>query len=210
MKKEDLIKLGLDEETAQKVADASAEELKGFIPKSRFDEVNEVKKQLEQDSKTRDKQLDDLKKVDAEGLKAEIEKLQGENKTAKEKYEADLKKIQINNAVEKALITVKAKNIKAVKALMAEFLEKAELDGETVKGLDDEIKKLTEAEDSKFMFDIKTEAGGSKFKGINPGEKKDGSPETITKEQFNRMGYKERVELYNSNKDIYDSLINQK
>ena len=33
MKKEDLVKLGLDEETAKKVADASAEELKGFIPR---------------------------------------------------------------------------------------------------------------------------------------------------------------------------------
>lgn len=33
MKKEELVKLGLDEETAEKVANASAEELKGFVPK---------------------------------------------------------------------------------------------------------------------------------------------------------------------------------
>lgn len=173
MNKEQLMAMGLTEEQATKVM----ESLNGnFVTKKRFDEVNDTNKQLEDDIKTRDKQLDDLKKVDAEGLKAEIEKLQGENETAKEKFEADLKKMKVENAVDVALLASKAKNTKAVKALMAEFLEKAELDGDTVKGLDDEIKKLTEAEDSKFMFDIKTESGGTKFKGINPGERKDGSP----------------------------------
>lgn len=37
-KKEEFVKLGLDEETAAKCEAASAEELKGFIPKARFDE----------------------------------------------------------------------------------------------------------------------------------------------------------------------------
>ena len=102
MKKEDFLKLGLTEEQATKAAEASAEELKGFIPKSRFDEVNEVKKKLDEDIKTRDKQLEELKKIDAAGLQQKITDLQSENKTAKEKFEADLKKLQIDNAVEKA------------------------------------------------------------------------------------------------------------
>jgi hypothetical protein len=169
MKKEDLIKLGLTEQQAEKVAEAFAEELKRFIPKSRFDEVNEAKKKLEEDIKTRDKQLEELKKLDAEGLKAQIEKLQEENKIAEEKYQAELKQIQINNAVDKALLTAKAKNIKAVKALLD--LGKVELDGETVKGLDDQIKKLIEGEDTKFLFDVAGEKPS--FKGIKPGEKTD-------------------------------------
>lgn len=169
MKKEDFLKLGLTEEQATKAAEASAEELKGFIPKSRFDEVNEQKKKLEEDIKTRDKQLEELKKLDAEGLKVQIEKLQEENKAAKEKYDAELKQIQLDNAVEKALIGAKAKNIKAVKALLD--LEKIELDGESVKGLEDQIKKLTEGEDTKFLFDVAGEKPN--FKGIKPGEKTD-------------------------------------
>lgn len=175
MKKEDLIKLGLSEEMAQKVAEASAEELKGFIPKARFDEVNEAKKKLEQDIKTRDEQLEALKKIDAEGLQAEIEKLQKENKATKEKYEAELKQLQLNNTVEKALIAAKAKNIKAVKALLD--LEKLELDGETVKGLDEQVKKLQESDDSKFLFDIDAKSNKQpQFKGFNPGERKDTLP----------------------------------
>ena len=43
MKKEDFVKLGMDEELAAKCEAASLEELKGFIPKSRFDEVNNAK-----------------------------------------------------------------------------------------------------------------------------------------------------------------------
>jgi len=168
------LKLGLTEEQAEKAAAASAEELKGFIPKVRFDEVNDSKKQLEQDIKTRDEQLEALKKIDVEGLKAQIEKLQGENKAAKEKYETELKQLQIDNAVEKALMGAKAKNIKAVKALLD--LEKVELDGDSIKGLDDQLKKLQESEDSKFLFDAETKPNNPKFKGIKPGEKKDGSP----------------------------------
>jgi len=83
MKKEDLIKLGLDEKMAQKVADTFAEYLKGFIPKSRFDEVNEAKKKLEQDIKTRDEQLEALKKIDAEGLQAEIKSFKRKTKQLK-------------------------------------------------------------------------------------------------------------------------------
>ena len=45
MKKEDLIALGLTEEQIEKVLNANSEQLKGFIPKARFDEVNNAKKQ---------------------------------------------------------------------------------------------------------------------------------------------------------------------
>lgn len=171
MTKEELIKLGLDETLAVKVAEAWTEALKGFIPKTRFDEVNETKKQLEADIKARDKQLDELKKVDAASLQAEITKLQGENKAAKESYEAKIKQMQIDNAVTAALTTAKAKNAKAVKALLD--LDKAELDGETVKGLAEQIKKLQDAEDTKFLFDAAASSQQTKLKGVKPGEGSD-------------------------------------
>ena len=183
MKKEDFLKLGLSDELANKAAEASAEELKGFIPKSRFDEANEAKKQLEKDIAARDTQLEALKKVDAEGLKVEIERLQSENKSAKEKFEGELKQLQINNAVEKALIGAKAKNVKAVKALLD--LNGVEFDGETVKGLADQLKKLQEGEDSKFLFDSQ---GTQQFKGFKPSESGDRPPSgnnPWSKEYFN-------------------------
>ena len=170
MTKEQLIALGISEENATKIM----ESLNGsFVTKARFDEVNNANKTLKDDLKSRDQQLDDLKKVDAAGLQAEITKLQAENKTAQDKHDAELKQLKMDNAVEKALATAKAKNLVAAKALLD--LNNVEFDGEAIKGLDDQLKKLKEAEDTKFMFDADAQQKPN-FKGIKPGEKKDGTP----------------------------------
>ena len=65
---------------ATEVAAASSEELKTFIPKSRFDEVNTEKKNLEATKTTLEGQLETLKtsKGDVEALKLQIETLQTE------------------------------------------------------------------------------------------------------------------------------------
>jgi len=178
MKKEDFIALGLDEATAEKAAKASAEELKGFIPKTRFDEVNEAKNKLEKDIKARDEQLERLKQStgDVEALKKQIEDLQKQNAADKANYEAQMTQLKIDNAVNAALTAAKAKNNTAVKALLADFLAKAELDGDSVKGLDAEIKKLTESEDTKFLFNLDTKPSKPNFRGFVPGEHKEGAP----------------------------------
>jgi hypothetical protein len=169
MTKEQLIAMGLTEEQAEKVM----ESLNGaFVTKKRFDELNETKKQLDKDIAARDKQLEDLKKVDAAGLQAEIEKLQGQNKADKEAYDAQLKQLQLDSAVEKALTGANAKNIKAVKALLE--LGDAALDADgSIKGLGEQLKKLQESEDTKFLFNVESKPA---LKGMKPGETKDGSP----------------------------------
>ena len=202
MTKEELIALGLNEEQAGKVLEG----YKGYVPKTRFDEVNAAKKAAEDTVKERDKQLEDLKKAsgDSEALKAQIAQLQADNKAAADKYAADLKAVQINNAVEKELTAAGAKNLKAVKALL-EGLDKAELDGENVKGLADQIKKLKAGEDTKFLFN---EAAPG-FKGAKAGSDPKGNPGAVTKEAFAKMGYKERVELMEKSPETYKALSTQ-
>ncbi len=162
MKKEDLMKLGLNDETAQKVADAISEEMKGYIPKNRFDEINESNKTLKAQIADRDKQLDELKKVDADGLKAKIAELQENNKKAKESHDAQINEMRRDYAIESALREANAKNIKAVRALLN--LEEITIDGENIKGIDKQIKALTESEDTKFLFGVKD----PQFKGMQP------------------------------------------
>lgn len=202
MTKEELIALGLNEEQAGKVLEG----YKGYVPKTRFDEVNAAKKAAEDTVKERDKQLEDLKKAsgDSEALKAQIAQLQADNKAAADKYAAELKAVQINSAVEKELTAAGAKNLKAVKALL-EGLDKAELDGENVKGLADQIKKLKTGEDTKFLFN---EAAPG-FKGAKAGSDPKGNPGAITKEAFAKMGYKERVELMEKSPETYNALSTQ-
>lgn len=160
MTKEELVKLGLPEDLAKTVAEASATELKEFIPKSRFNEVSESNKTLKTQMADRDKQLDTLKKAsgDAEALKTKIEELQAANKTASEEHEAQIRQIRMDHAVESALTGAKAKNIKAVRALLN--LDDLDVDDDgKVKGLDKQIKKLAEADDTKFLFDAAEDAG---------------------------------------------------
>ncbi|GAA0229585.1 phage scaffolding protein [Metaclostridioides mangenotii] len=194
MTKKELIELGLSEEDAKKVEEASTNELKSFIPKNSFDEVNNRKKQLETDVTERDKQLEDLKKNagNTEELTMQIEKLQAENKVNNEKHEAEVKEIKISNAIEKSLAGAKAKNLKAVKALLD--LENVDLleDG-TIKDLDKQIKTLKESEESNFLFN--SDENNTNFKGFKPGE---GNPNPTPK-PMNEMNYAELCEYMETN-----------
>lgn len=160
MNKNALIALGLTEEQATSVLEG----FKGYVPPERFNEINEAKKAHEATIAERDKQLAELKKGlgDNDALKAQIEKLQAENKEAKDKYESDLTALKINNAIDSALIASGAKNVKATRALLD--LEKIKLEGEEVKGVSEQIKALSEAEDTKFLF------GSSNPVGVKGGE----------------------------------------
>ena len=105
MKKEDLTAKGLSDEQAKAVIAIWEEEMKGYIPKSRFDELNEAKKNLETQIADRDRQLNDLKGQvgDNKELQEKITQLEAENKANKEKYEADILKMEKTSAVKEAL-----------------------------------------------------------------------------------------------------------
>ena len=171
MNKEDLLKLGLTEEQAEKVIEVNTEQLKGFIPKSRFDEVNNAKKQAEKDLTERDKQLETLKNStgDMESLKNTIAQLQADNKAAADNYQAELGRIKLDNAVNTALLSANTINPKAVRALLD--MDKIKMDGDTLLGINDQIENLKKAEDSKMLFRAETTG----FSGVKPGEGNTGS-----------------------------------
>lgn len=169
MKKEDFVKLGIDEELAKKCETASQEELKGYIPKARFDEVNNEKKKLELDVRDRDGQLETLKNStgDVDAMKKQIEDLQKANKDAADAHAAEIKQLKIDAAVDAALTGAKAKNKTAVKALLKD-LDKAELaDDGTIKGLAEQIESIQKSDS--YLFEAK-ESKKTKLKGAAPGE----------------------------------------
>jgi len=167
--KEQFVALGISEEQAEKAATASAEELKGFIPKSRFDEINTAKKKAEDDLKDRDKQLEDLKKSsgDAAELTKKIETLQTENKAAKEKYEAEAKELRMGTAVKLALAG-KVHDPDIVAGLLDKTKIELDDNGNIKAGLDDQIKALQTSK--AFLFVPEDKGGQFQFKGANPFE----------------------------------------
>lgn len=104
---EELIKnLGIAQERQKMATDAIKAFLDGaYIPKARFNEVNEKNKDLVAQIADRDKQLTTLKKAagDNESLKAQIEDLQKANKEQMEAADARIKTLQLDSAIKLAL-----------------------------------------------------------------------------------------------------------
>lgn len=205
MKKEELMKLeGMTEELATKIAEQSAEELKGMIPKTRLDEVIAERDNFKNSHADVLKQLGVLQKEtgDVQSLKDKIKELEDGAKEAEKTHAAEIQNLKINNAVDTALMNAKALNAKAVKALLN--LEKAELDDEgNVKGLADQIKALQTAEDSKFMFG----SSAPSMKGAKVGESgnEDGD-KGMTIEKFRKMSPADRYNYSISNPNEYKNL----
>lgn len=147
-------------EDIENAKNASAAEIKNMQT-----EVSGLKTQVSD----RDKQLETLKASagDNEALTKQIADLQAENAKVRESHESEMNQLKVDFAVEKALTGAKAKNIKAVKALLDLADAKLDKDG-NVKGLQEQIDKLAAAEDTKFLFDAAKQTQQI-FQGFQPG-----------------------------------------
>lgn len=121
-----------------------------YVPKSRFNEVNEEKKTLTATVADRDKQLETLKKStgDLDALKTQIKSLQDANKKAQEEADAKMKELRINDAIKLAIVD-KAQDVDIVSSLF----DKAKLilgDDGKITGLDEQLKELQK--NKAFLF----------------------------------------------------------
>lgn len=205
MTRKQLEDLGLTKEQADSIIKINGDDIENAKSASAAEiknlqtEVDGLKTQVGD----RDKQLETLKASagDNADLKKQIEDLQTENATAKANHESELNQLKIDFAVEKALTGAKAKNIKAVKALLE--LEDAKLDKDgNVKGLAEQIEKLTSGDDTKFLFEAQKQTKQQQnFKGFQPGasgEQKPGEGETV---DFSKMSYDELTAYMEANPD---------
>lgn len=205
MTRKQLEDLGLTKEQADSVMKINGDDIenaKGTAAteiKNLQTEVEGLKTQVGD----RDKQLETLKASagDNADLKKQIEDLQTENATAKATHESELNQLKIDFAVEKALTGAKAKNIKAVKALLE--LDDAKLDKDgNVKGLAEQIEKLTSGDDTKFLFEAQKQTKQQQnFKGFQPGASGEQKPGEGEKVDFSKMSYDELTAYMEANLD---------
>jgi urease gamma subunit len=123
---------------------------KNAVPKDKFNEVSEAKKQLETDIKSRDTQLEDLKNSagDNEALKTQIATLQSDNQTKVSEYQQKIKDLTVTNAI-KLAIAEKAQDVDLVSGLF----DKSKLilgEDNKVTGLEEQLKVLQE--EKSFLF----------------------------------------------------------
>ena len=205
MTRKQLEDLGLTKEQADSVMKINGDDIenaKGTAAteiKNLQTEVDVLKTQVGD----RDKQLETLKASagDNADLKKQIEDLQTENATAKANHESELNQLKIDFAVEKALTGAKAKNIKAVKALLELNDAKLDKDG-NVKGLAEQIEKLTSGDDTKFLFEAQKQTKQQQnFKGFQPGASGGQKPGEGEKVDFSKMSYDELTAYMEANPD---------
>ena len=158
---------------------------------------------------TKDKQsqelIEELKKTNGsnEGLQAKIGEYEGKIAELEKQNEA----LTIDNAIKFGLLSkgAKADDIDYLIYRIKQGDNELKLDKDgNVKGLDniiDDIQKTCSSnfeDKSKKKVDVKDLPEGNEGKN------------TITKEMFSKMGYKERNKLYQENKELYDKLSNDK
>lgn len=112
--------------------------------KEQLDTLTTERDDLQNQLKSRDEQLEELKKIDAEGLQAKIQELQKENEQSVQEWQGKLQQQQFDFALKDALTNAKVRNPKAAKALLD--LESIKLDGETLLGLEDQLKTIKESD----------------------------------------------------------------
>lgn len=195
-----LTKAGIPAEQAQTVVDEFPELIKDrYVPVARINELSEEIKSLKGQITDRDKQLKQLKDSagDNEALKAQIEKLQEDNKTTKADYEGKMQELKFNSALDNALLKAHALDADLVKVKLNKDEIKLKEDG-TLEGFEKQLGAVKK--DYGYLFDNPVKIDGAK-----PGE---GTRETkaVTKEQFDRMGYTERLNLFNTDKELFNQL----
>ena len=169
MNKQQFLDLGLTEEQATKAEAESKKELETYVPKTRFNEENDAKKDLEKTIKERDTQLETLKKStgDNEELKKQIETLQADNKKKDDDYQEQIKELQISNAI-KLAITDKAQDAD----LVASLFDKSKLivgDDGKITGLEEQLKVIKEGKPFLFKEDTQQQQQQqNNFKGVEP------------------------------------------
>ena len=191
MKRKFLEDLGLEKETIDSIMAENGKD----VEKAKAD-YEDVKAQLE----TAQAMISDLKKNNADNEALQNKVTEYETEIAKLKDEA-IKK-DFNYRLEDALKGSKAKNVKALKALLD--MDKVKLENEKFTGLEEQLTALKESDAYLFETEKQLPQQISGLKPTNTGN----SPKGITKEQFHKMSYSERVELYNTQPEVYSQLKN--
>ena len=149
MTKEELKALGLNEEQIKevfKINGKDVEKAKGDLA-AKETELASIKEQLE----TANAEIESYKSMDIDSIKQAAEEYKTKFEEAQAKAKADMEKLQFDHALEKALTSAKAKNTKAVKALLD--LEGLKFKDDEIIGLKDQLEKVKEENDYLFEAD---------------------------------------------------------
>lgn len=147
--------------------------------------------------------------TEAQKLIEEMKKSEGANESLQGKiseYEAKIQQLEaekqqlaIESALQVALLEANADDVDYLTFKIKEQGDIALDDKGKIKGIDETIENLK----TQFPTQFKTEANRKiEENKLHQGENKD----AVTADQFRKMGYQQRVDLYNKNPELYETL----
>lgn len=198
MTKEQLQALNLTEEQINAIIEDYG---KNYVSKAQFNEKNDAYKQakLEIENLTNDiSTLSEANKAN-EALQSQIKELQDAATQREADYNENIKNMKIDTAITKALSKSGAMN----ETILTGLLDRTKIaigEDNTITGIQEQITALKESDPYLFKQDS--------IKGVVPGDATPKTNDGITKEQFNKMSYLDRVHLQETNPDLYSELSN--
>lgn len=191
MKRKFLEDLGLEADVVEKIMIESGKDTTAL--KAKVDDLTEQLTVKETTIAEKNNKIVELEKVDVEAIKKEQFEL-GKAEGSKE-----IEVFKKQNALDKALQGYKAKDTSILSKMLD--MEKVKFNDkfEIVEGLEEQINPLKQSHDYLFESDKPLPTFTT---GITP----PANNGAITKEVFNKMGYQDRLKLYNEDKNLYDQL----
>lgn len=152
MKRDFLKNLGIeDKEIIDKILDENSADI--GRAKSGNDDLKSQITQLQTQLNDKTKEFDTLKEStkDYESLKEQITQLTNDKTNLQTELNTKVSEVQKKHAIENSVRDAKAKNVKAVMALLD--MEKIKFEDGELSGVSEQLENLTKGEDTKFLFD---------------------------------------------------------
>lgn len=148
MKREDLKKLELSDEVIDAIMKLHGTDIETYKTQltTATTEVEGLKKQLTDANVM----IEGFKKLDVDGIKAAADEWKTKAEQAQAEAAQQIASLKFDHALESALVGAKAKNTKAVRALLNTEQLKLQEDG-SIFGLEEQLKKVKESSD--YLFD---------------------------------------------------------
>ena len=174
---------------------------KNYVSKTQFNEKNDAYKQAKQEIENLTTDINNLSEANKanEALQSQIKELQDAATQREADYKESIKTLKIDTAITKALSKSGAMN----ETILTGLLDRTKIaigEDNTITGIQEQINALKESDPYLFKQDS--------IKGVVPGDATPKTNDGITKEQFDKMSYLDRVKLQESNPDLYSELSN--
>lgn len=198
MTKEQLQALNLTEEQINAIIEDYG---KNYVSKAQFNEKNDAYKQAKQEIENLTNDISTLSEANKanEALQSQIKELQDAATQREADYNENIKNMKIDTAITKALSKSGAMN----ETILTGLLDRTKIaigEDNNITGIQEQIVALKESDPYLFKQDS--------IKGVVPGDATPKTHDGITKEQFNKMSYLDRVQLQETNPDLYSELSN--